>query len=334
VQDKGLTREELELQFLQQLWAYLQSPSRPAYLAGRVYNENPVKLRDELLNYLAASGHNSPYQTKNVISIMCPHIDFGRGYKGYAATYRVLEGIPRPDVIFLLGTSHQQCISGGRYYLTKKSFETPFGTFPVQMEVLSDIVNRFGEVRSFSDEILHRTEHSLELQLPFLALRFEGNLPPIVPILVGSFHDYLEHQRITDGEVEDFVGAVTESVRTLRQAGKRVLLYSGVDLAHMGMNFGDTYRVCDVELPLVASRDHLLLEAVLNSSPEQLFVHMAEDLDRRRICGFPSLFTQLLIQRAAGINTVGHLLEYQQAVDYASDCTVTFASGYWEEVKQ
>ncbi|MCC6953170.1 MAG: AmmeMemoRadiSam system protein B, partial [Deltaproteobacteria bacterium] len=213
----------------------------------------------------------------------------------------------------------------------RKHFETPLGTFPPATETIDRIAAAYGTDRAFGEEILHRSEHSLELQLPLLAHRYAGALPEIVPILVGSFHHHLETRTSprAGGEIDDFIGILASTLRELRDAGQQVLLYGGVDLAHVGKFFGDTERMSDTQLPSIEYRDRQLLEAIFSGDGEALFEHMAEDTDRRRICGFPSIYTMLHALADAGQPVRGELLEYHQAVDPTSDCTVTFATAYW-----
>ncbi|MFN8392421.1 MAG: AmmeMemoRadiSam system protein B [Bdellovibrionota bacterium] len=311
---------------------FFESPVRREALAGAVYPAEPGELKAALEKYLAGAENTfeKPSEQAELVGLVCPHIDYARGWRTYASAYSALERSEAPDVVMLLGTSH----SGGRsiYQLTRKDFQSPLGTFTTAQPIVDRLVSVMGENQSFRDEYLHKREHSLELQLPFLAYRYRnGDRPEIVPILVGSFHHFLEKQisPVSGGEVADFVGALAEVTKGLRAAGRRVLFYGGVDLAHVGMHFGDEERMDDAKLEVVRSRDRELLDAVLAGDEERLFAHMAEDCDKRRICGFPSMYTMLAAMRRAGIQLHGHFIEYRQAVDRQSDCVVTFASACW-----
>ena len=188
------------------------------------------------------------------------------------------------------------------------------------------------DARARRDEILHRREHSLELQLPFLLHRFgRERMPRIVPILVGSFHQYFYENRapIEDAEILDFVATLADELKALTDSGQRALFYAGVDLAHVGLHFGDTARISDSGLPHIEARDRQLLDSILDGDEQRLFEHMAEDRDSRRICGYPSMYTMFAAMRRAGWVLRGQCLDYRQAVDPKSDCIVTFASACW-----
>lgn len=307
---------------------FLDLDVRPAAFAGSIYPAEERELRKTIDGYIRQAENRFPDGTGEVLGLMCPHIDYHRGWRTYASAATILERVPAPDVIFLLGTSH----SGGDslFQLTRKGFASPFGTIGNAREIVDRIASRYGEDRSFRDEYLQKREHSLELQVPFLAHAY-GSKPKIVPILVSSFHRFLLEGSLPtgDAEVEDFLSVLSEIVMELKRDGRTFLLYGGVDLAHMGLAFGDEARVSDTELPSIEARDRELLEALSRADERLLFEHMAEDCDRRRICGFPSLFTMLATFRRAGMKLGGKMLEYRQAVDPISDTVVTFASGCW-----
>jgi len=316
--------------------SYLRLSVRPPALADRVYPSDPGSLRESIAEYM--SGREDRYEYKptdgDITGFMAPHIDYRRGWKTYGAAAAALASVKRPDVIFLLGTSH----FGGEslFQLSRMDFSSPLGILPAAREVIEEIAGRYGRDRAFQDEFLHKREHSLELQLPFLSHRFESEAPPaIVPVLVGSFHHFLEglETPAENGEVTDFVGALSDSVKKLRAQGKRVLFYGGVDLAHVGKHFGDNRRWSE-NVDEIERRDRELLNALLAADETKLFHHIAEDKDKRRICGFPSLYTMFAAARRAGLPMRGHLVEYRQAVDSASDCIVTFAGAVWTSPTQ
>lgn len=313
---------------------YRASPRREAALAGLVYPEDPRELNQALEEYIGNAStitYRKLPQT-NVVGLICPHIDYRRGWHTYGTAFSILKEVNRPDAIFLFGTAHQA--GEGYFHLTNKEFATPLGTFPVESSVMQGLANAYGTERCFRNEILHRREHSLELQLPFLAYRYqESSLPPIIPILVGSFHECVIRDRRPSevAEISEFIDAVAEVTKVARLSGKQFLYYGGVDLAHVGQHFGDTNRVANDGLLHIETRDKELLDCILRGDEEMLFEHIQEDKDARRICGFPSMYVMLAALRRAGVRVKGELVEYRQAVDPVTDCIVTFASACWTE---
>lgn len=312
--------------------AFASTLIRPPALAGLVYPSEEADLHATLERFIADAERKAPASLagENIVAMISPHIDFRRGWQGYASAYSILEHTPKPDIIFLIGTSHRP--SSGIYHLTNKGFAAPNGILPAAEDAILSLATSFGIDRAFIEQHLHQREHSLELQVPWLLHFYGQEAPPaIVPILVGSFHELLQQGKRPSeyGESRDFIAACAELLRSLRESGKRVLFYGGVDLAHVGLHFGDQFRVSDSFLPEIALRDQQLLDAIMRGDEDALFEHVAEDLDARRICGFPSIYTMLAALRASGVRIKGHQIDYRQAVEPKNDCVVTFASGCW-----
>lgn len=316
---------------------YRQLSLRQASHAGTVYPAEPGELTQELDRYLSTNSVVLTDRSKigssdrELVGFISPHIDYRRGWQTYGAGFAIIARHHRPDVIILLGTSHQP--GEGFFHLTDKSFESPFGIIPIAREVVADIADHYGHERSYRDELLHRREHSLELQIPFLGYCFRDSGPPeIVPILVGSFHEQVlsNTEPSSVGAISDFIGILSDSIKKLELSGKRVLLHGGIDLTHMGRSFGDSGQLTDLARIEIERRDRELLEAVLAGDGTSLFAHIAEDNDRRRICGFPTLYVMLSSMNQAGLRPRGELVEYRQAYDSSTDCLVSFASAVWK----
>ena len=173
----------------------------------------------------------------NCAVCLSPHIDFQRGGSVYTWAYRELIEKSNADTFVILGVAHQYCRR--RFALTCKDFETPLGVVPTDRAYVDRIASLAGR-DLFDDELSHRTEHSIEFQVVFLQYVLGGHRDfSIVPILVGSFHDLMEKgvDPIADAEVSRFVQAlrVAESA-----SGKRVAYIGGIDLCHVGPEFGDS----------------------------------------------------------------------------------------------
>jgi len=191
--------------------------------------------------------------------------------------------------------------------------------------MIASIASRYGIERAFADQYLHRREHSLELQLPFLS-----TVKPqakVVPILVGSFHQMIEEGRYPheNEAYESFAGSLTEALRDRTSRGERIAFIAGVDMAHVGRSFGDPGALSPERMRSIRSRDEEYLRSIELGDHRALFDHIAEDLDARRICGFPTMYLVLDVLRRSGIPTSCDVVAYDQAVDYESDCAVTFA---------
>lgn len=301
---------------------FSSSPIRSAALAGRAYSNSKAHLEGEIDSYLMERPLVFTPDAGKLVSLVSPHIDYRRGGACYGKTYSYLRGVSH-DLYILIGTSHQ--FSRNLFHLTRKDFDNPIARLPADRDFIDRVASRYGEKRSYADEFLHRREHSLELQVPFLA-RTVGS-PKIAPILVGSFHHMISSGKLPNEheEYDAFASALAESIREEISQGRTVCCIAGVDMAHVGRAFGDKDALTPGFMEHVALRDREYLDAIANHDKRKLFAHIAEDGDARKICGFPTMYTLLDVFERIGIKYNTNLFDYQQAVDYPSDCAVTFA---------
>jgi len=294
---------------------------RRAALAGPGYPARRDDLAREIDGYLECRKNGGATEGR-LACLVAPHIDYRRGGRCYGITYRRLGG-QHHDTYIVIGVAHMY--SPYMFHLSSKDFAGPLGTHPAAGDFIARLARRYGEERSFADEVLHRNEHSIELQLPFL-----GRMQPgasIVPILAGSFHGMIEQglPPAECAEYDDFAGSLAECVREETAAGKDVCIIAGVDMAHVGRSFGDTAELSPEWLERIERRDRRYLDALLSQDHDALFGHVAEDKDQRRICGFPAVYLALDVLGRLGRRCKGELLDYEQAVDYRTQCAVTFA---------
>ena len=313
-------------------------PTRAAAHVGGGYKSDPVELAAQLDGYFqspkgpglpsAANGAAPPKAPK---AIVAPHIDFHRGGPAYAWAYKVLAESAGADLYIILGTSH--CGGQTPYILTLKDFETPLGV----VETDRDFVNRLQKKchdDCFTDEYLHRGEHSIEFQVLFLkyiaqkrsALMGEPEKPfKIVPILVSSFHAMMISQTLPEqtAAVSSFLGALRELAA---EDSRQICLVAGVDLAHVGRQFGDQEPITEDFLKWVEAEDRQLVDRLIALDAPGFFNEIAKDQDKRKICGFAPLYS--LIHLLDGAR--GNHLKYDQAFTPETGSAVTFTSVVFE----
>jgi AmmeMemoRadiSam system protein B len=310
-------------------------PARlPAHVGG-VYKADPTELTAQLDGYFsAAEGPGAPSARNKRATpkaVVAPHIDFHRGGPAYAWAYKSLAESGGADLYILLGTSH--CGGQSPYILTLKDFDTPLGL----VDTDKDFVNRLQaacDEDCFVDEYLHRGEHSLEFQVLFLkyaaqkrsALTGAAEKPfKIVPILVSSFHAMMMSQTLPEQ-----TAAVGTFLRTLREMAcrdsRQICFVAGVDLAHVGRQFGDTEPITDEFLMWVEAEDRRLVERLTALDAAGFFNEIAKDQDKRKICGFSPLYS--LIHLLDGAR--GNHLNYGQAFTPETGSAVTFTSMIFE----
>ncbi|MEA2631138.1 MAG: hypothetical protein QOE66_1357 [Chloroflexota bacterium] len=310
--------------------AYRSEPVRPAALAGRSYAGSELALRAQLAQFFAhdrgagvprfgnGQGEGATPRVR-LRGILSPHIDFHRGGPVYTWSYKELVEQSDADTFVILGVSHQYCRN--RFALTRKDFATPLGLVPTDRAYVDRIAARAG-ADVFEDELSHRTEHSIEFQVVFLQYLLGGRRPfSIVPILVGSFHDLMDEgtDPIEDVEVRRFIDALRVSESA---SGKRVAYIGGIDLCHVGPEFGDPDPLDATTLDHVRNFDTAMLDHASANDPAAWFGTAAKVGNRWRVCGLAATYTMLHAMGPAR----GRLLKYDQAVDARRTCCVSFAS--------
>lgn len=308
---------------------------RNAAHVGGVYPAEPARLTAQLDGYFSspqgpgmpslANGSRAPR------AVVAPHIDFHRGGPTYAWAYQPLAQSDGADLYIILGTSH----CGGRtpFILTLKDFATPFGLVETDKDFVQRLQAQCVE-DCFLDEYLHRGEHSVEFQVVFLkhlarqraAKTGEPERPfKIVPILVSSFHSMMASQTLP--EENPAVGGFLRALREMiEKETRRICFIAGVDLAHVGRQFGDRELVNDEFLKWVEAEDRKLIDRLAALDAPGFFHEIAKDQDRRRICGFSPLYS--LIHLLDGVQ--GKHLKYSQAFTPETGSAVTFASMVFE----
>jgi AmmeMemoRadiSam system protein B len=305
--------------------AYRQEGTRPAAMAGRSYAGTERALRAQLARCFDGEhgagmpGEPGPDGASRLRGILSPHIDFGRGGPTYTWSYREL--IERSDAttFVILGVAHQPARE--RFVLTRKDFATPLGLARTDRSYVDRIAALTGE-HLFEDELVHRTEHSIEFQVVFLQYLLEGRRDfSIVPILVGSFHDLMRRGKdpIADPDVRRFV----EALRAAEAAADGPVAYiGGIDLGHVGPEFGDAHPVEPRTLEGLRLYDEGLLDHAARGDAFGFFARARRAEDRWRTCGLAATYTMLHAMGPAR----GRVLRYDQAVNPERTCCVSFAS--------
>jgi len=139
----------------------LASVKEPEF-AGQFY---PAP-KEELLMLIDSFLENVPPQpaSGDIFMLISPHA--GYGYSGQTAAfgYKLIKNKNYKTVI-ILGTSHHQVFNGAALY-GQGSFVTSLGTINVDEEFVKSVLGKDPGV--FRDDSAFSSEHSVEVQLPFL----------------------------------------------------------------------------------------------------------------------------------------------------------------------
>ncbi len=298
---------------------FRQHTARPAFHAGRAYPSDPDALGrwlDSFFDHPDGPGAvDSAASPSSVAGILAPHIDFQRGGPVYAWAYRALAEAEPADLYLVLGVPHHGL--DGPAAATLKAYDTPLGALEVDQDFVMALQRRSG-VDLLAAELSHRTEHSIEFETVFLRHLFGARDVRIAPILTSFVHGQMAAGKNPreDLESEQFIDALGETIAAY--PGK-VCIVGGVDLAHVGPQFGDPAPVTSDTLDWLAREDREMLAAVEAGNADAFYDAVAKDGDRRHVCGLTPIYTVLRV-----LEREGKLLKYGQAPD--PNGTVTFAS--------
>jgi AmmeMemoRadiSam system protein B len=245
---------------------------RPAAVAGSWYPGTARAIADEVDRYLDAAG---PVEVPGrLVALVSPHA--GLRYSGPVAAHgygllRTLAGGPgrgsRGPTVVLVGPSHRAAFDGVAAH-SRGAWETPLGRAVIDEDLAQALLDADPVV--FDDPDVHRGEHSLEMQLPFLQRLVPGLR--IVPLLMGS-------------QSREEVQALATALAT-GLAGGDALLVASSDLSHY-------------QPAAVANRmDALAVEEVGRFDDEALLARL--EVHRNVACGGGPVVAVMRAARALG----------------------------------
>ena len=285
--------------------AFARGDRREASHAGSAYPGEPEALRAFVGECLSDQQTPVAGPEDDLIGLAAPHVSPDGGWETYQAAYRALDSRYRDRVFVILGTSHYG--EPDRFGLTRKPFITPFGEARTETALVDRLERTGGEAVKMED-YCQAVEHSIEFQVVFLQ-HVLGPDVRILPILCGAFAKGLSER--ARPEEEDRVRCFLDALGELgAREGKRLFWVMGIDMAHMGRRYGDSFpAIADTdEMAEVAVRDAARIERVEAGDAEGFWRLVQENHDDLKWCGSAPLYT--FLRSAPGAR--GSLRRYQQ----------------------
>lgn len=255
--------------------------NRPPAVAGRFYPGEPADLRRSVDSFLTRA-----HQEKKIAARAClvPHA--GYKYSGHVAG-AVYSRIEIPNRVILLGPRHFPR-GAPMAILSRDGFETPFGVAPIDSSLAEKIARACPLLRE--DEVAHRAEHSLEVELPFLQ-----QLAPsfaFVPIVIGIVHY---------ADLKTLGQALAEVIRSEKE---NILIVASSDMNHY-----ETDAVTRV-------KDRKAIDRILALDPQGLFDTVRKE--EISMCGYGAAVAMLTAMCELGA-THAELVRYATSGDVNGD---------------
>ncbi|MBL8268497.1 AmmeMemoRadiSam system protein B [Steroidobacter sp.] len=156
----------------------MNSRVRPPAVAGLFYPGDATELRDAVSAYLAQAAIVAGPTPK---ALIVPHAGYIYSGAIAAAAYSQVAPLRRQiRRIVLIGPSHRVYLRG-MAVPAAEIFQTPLGAIPIDRELKARVL---ADEQVVESDAPHASEHSLEVQLPFLQMLFDDFT--LLPIALGS----------------------------------------------------------------------------------------------------------------------------------------------------
>ncbi|MDK2892794.1 MEMO1 family protein [Methanohalophilus sp.] len=251
---------------------------RQPTVAGQFYPLTPHSLKKELRRCF----RGLELKETSAKGAVVPHA--GYVYSGTVAA-NSYSRLPKADTFVIFGPNHTGY--GSPVALSCDNWSTPLGDVANDSEFCKKLAGSIVDM----DEIAHRYEHSIEVQIPFLQYRFGSDFK-IVPICLG----------MQDMDTAMEVGR--EVAKAAKELGRNVVFIASSDFTH--------YEPQEVAL----EKDEALIEAILEMDIEEFYKRIVEV--NASACGYGPIAAMLAASKEMGA-TSAELLKYATSGDVSGD---------------
>jgi AmmeMemoRadiSam system protein B len=252
---------------------------RSPAVAGQFYNDTSSNLTHQVEKYI-----NRKAKKEKVIGIVSPHA--GLVYSGPVAG-AVYSEIDFPETFVLIGPNHTGL--GAQISLMESGeWEIPTGVFQIDEKISYRIAMDVPIVTK--DTQAHMFEHSLEVQLPFIA--YFSKKTKIVPIVMLSAS--LDECRILGEGI----------AKALKGAGYAVVIVASSDMSHY------------VHDDVARQKDGKAINKILSLDPEGLYEIVLKE--KISMCGYLPVTTMLFAAKAVGAQSA-RLIKYSTSAEVSGD---------------
>jgi MEMO1 family protein len=263
--------------------------NRPPAVAGAFYPGDSAELRSMLTQLF----HDAvPMKQKTPIAaLIVPHAGYVYSGGVAASGFNQIDPASGYENIFIIGSSHRVAFDGASVY-DQGNFITPLGMVYVNTSIGKTLVK---EHSIFTDRMdVHKDEHSIEVQLPFLQYHLKKDFQ-IVPIIIG-------------GESPEISRKVGEALRPYFNSKNLFVISS--DFSHYP-SYEDAVKTDKKTASAIESNSFKMLLSTLQANEDQRIPGLATSL-----CGWTSVLALLSITEEDPMITY-RMIEYKNSGDAA-----------------
>jgi hypothetical protein len=265
---------------------------RPPAVAGQFYPDDPDKLRLAIEGFLKdafRANHLGIEYKSPPVAIIVPHAGYIYSGQIAADAYKLVEDF-KYDLIVILGANHTTGGFNGISVYPEGAYRTPLGLAEIDDKIAKKLIQSDQNVDY--NPAVHRKEHSVEVQIPFIQYLFPK--AKIVPVVIGT----------TDLATCMVFGEKLAEIIKERKA----LIVASSDLSHYP-NYEDARDV-----------DRKTLNAIASGEPQNAKYIIAEQMRRGLsslstcACGEGAVLTAMYAARALGAQE-GYQISYANSGD-------------------
>ncbi len=266
---------------LERLKKQAKGKVRGAVVAGSFYPAPRDSLRRQVTELLQRA---TVEPMRGIRALVSPHAGYVYSGAVAAGAYAAIgENIFRRVVV--IAPSHRVPFDGVSTYIGE-AYETPLGLIEIDLEALAGLATEYSSLKSVSGA--HSSEHSLEVQLPFIQIALPET--KLVPLVMGSQDEET---------VRELGAALAKSL-----GGDDTLVVASSDLSH--------YH----EDPVARVLDGVVTDHVRMLEPEKLL--RAVDCGQAAACGAGPMAVAMFYAREVGAE-VSRIISYATSGDVTGD---------------
>lgn len=283
---------------------------RKAIVSGQFYPAEEKELIEQIEScFKSKLGAGDPAKImrtpseKSVKALISPHA--GYVFSGACASHGFSELLKLkkeelPKTFILLGPNHSG-YANSFLSLSLEDFETPLGIIKNNGSLGQELLKKCKNRGLIQDELAHKYEHSIEVQLPFLQYVYKKKEAEfqIVPIIISTS----KYEKLVE---------LADSLSTVLKKKERICIIASSDFTHFGANYGFVPFNKNVKENLYAL-DKNAIDSILKLNPREFH----EKAEKTTICGMAGII--ILIEIMKNQKAKAELLKYYTSGDINQD---------------
>lgn len=263
-------------------------PVRRPAVAGQFYPGYRASCVKDVEQYLPAGP--SPDLPKKIVAGLVPHAGWSFSGAVAARVFAAINAQGAPETFVLVSAMHRWGAPRPAVY-ARGRWATPMGEVEVDEELAAAVIEA-GDGLLINSPEAHSSEHSIEVQVPFIQYLFPG--AKILPIMIPPDEDAARA-----GEV------IGQAVST---AQRPIAVVGTTDLTHYGATYYGFAPAGTGERALewVRTNDERVINLILGLQAEEI---VAETTAHHNACGGGAVAGTVAAARTLGAKK-GYLLEY------------------------